>query len=628
MVLFPISARAALASAVALGTVPLAAKAAPFALAPVLTDNAVLQRGVAVPLRGTGEPGSVVHARLDAGAALDATVAADGTWQIALPPQAAGTGHALHFATSNGQQAQLANLAFGDVFLCSGQSNMEFTLRHATNADATIAGSANPEIRLFNVPRQSSLTPQGQFGAPVAWVPAGPASTPDFSAVCYFMGADLQATRHVPVGLIAASWGGSIIEDWMSPAALRQAGGNEEGLQLLALRARDPGAAERAWTGKVAAYFSRTAGKGPGRPADTSKLWEQWGDPAYAQFDGTATYTATVQLSAAQAKAARALRLGVADDIDQTLVNGRAVGASVGWNTQRHYALPAGSLHAGVNTITVHVLDIGGGGGLHGETPPALELAQGEVSLPQWRVVQGARLGTAGKIPMPPWIAASGLTTLYNGMIAPLGDIPLAGVAWYQGESNAGDALGYRGLLHALIADWRARFATQPFGIVQIAGYGAMVPGPVDAFWPKIREAQRDVAASDPQTGLAVTIDAGDPDDIHPTRKKPVGHRLALALAGKPVAALPVAQRSEGQVRLRFNRPLQVIGDAVPIGFELCDAGQHCRYAPARLDGADTVVLPVQAGDATVRYLWADSPVPNLFDADASPLSPFAMPLP
>jgi sialate O-acetylesterase len=178
--------------------------------------------GVAVPLRGTGEPGSVVHARLDDGATLDATVAADGTWQIALPPQAAGPGHALHFATSTGQQAQLANVAFGDVFLCSGQSNMEFTLRHATNADATIAGSVNPDIRLFNVPKQSSLTPQGQFGAPVAGARRASQHARFFGGLLLH-GADIQATRHVPVGLIAASWGGSIIEDWMSPAALRQA---------------------------------------------------------------------------------------------------------------------------------------------------------------------------------------------------------------------------------------------------------------------------------------------------------------------------------------------------------------------------------------------------------------------
>ncbi|PTR13352.1 MULTISPECIES: sialate O-acetylesterase [unclassified Novosphingobium] len=617
------------AAAFPLLSLPVAAQAAPFALAPVLTDNVVLQRGKPVPLRGMGEPGSVVHASLDGGALPDATVAADGTWQIALPAQAAGGGHRLRFATSTGQQTQLANVAFGDVFLCSGQSNMEFTLRHATNADVVIAGSANPDLRLFNVPKQSSLTPQPQFGAGVAWAPAGPASTPDFSAVCYFMGAGLQATRKVPVGLIAASWGGSIIEDWMSPAAVRQAGGHDDDLELLALRRRDPAAAEQAWGKQLRAFFARTAGKGAARSADVGKLWEDWGDPAYARFDGTATYTATVRLSAQQARAARALRLGVVDDIDQTLVNGVAVGAGVGWNTQRHYMLPAGSLHAGTNTITVNVLDTGSGGGLHGDSLPALELADGSIPIAGWQVVQGMPLARAGKIPMPPWIAASGLTTLYNGMIAPLGDIPLAGIAWYQGESNAGDAAGYRGLLRALIADWRSRFATRPFGIVQIAGYGPLVAGPTDAFWPRIREAQREVAASDPDAGLAVAIDVGDPDDIHPTRKKPVGQRLAQALAGKPVAALPVVLREgSDQVRLRFNRPLRVIGDAVPIGFELCDAAGHCRFAPAKLDAPDTVAIPVRTGDVTLRYLWADSPVANLFDADGSPLSPFTMPIP
>ncbi|WP_218847465.1 sialate O-acetylesterase [Sphingomonas sp. R3G8C] len=617
------------ALALALAAAPTLAQAAPFALAPILTDNAVFQRGVPTPLRGTGEPGSVVHVRLDDGVAQDATVAADGTWQVALPAHDAGTGHVLHFAASTGQQAHLANVAFGDVFLCSGQSNMEFTLRHATNADTVIGNSANADLRLFNVPKQSSLAPQAQFGAPVAWAKAGPTSVPDFSAVCYFMGADLQATRKVPVGLIAASWGGSIIEDWLPQAAAQRLGTYTDELALLALRRRDPAAAQAAWSERLGGYFARTVRQGAGRPADVSRVWEEWGDPAFAQFDGTATYTATVQLTRQQAGAVQALRLGVADDIDQTLVNGRVVGADVGWNNQRRYALAPGVLRTGANTITVNVLDSGGGGGLHGAAPPALELA-GRPALPlkDWTVVQGAPLGGSGRVPMPPWIAASGLTTLYNGMIAPLGDYPLAGIAWYQGESNAGDAQGYRALLRGLIAAWRSQFSTRRFGIVQIAGYGPLATGPVAAFWPQIREAQREVAATDAEAGLAVAIDVGDPDDIHPTRKKPVGHRLALALAGKDVAALPQAGRDGATLRLRFNRPLRVIGDSVPIGFELCDAAAHCRYAAARLDGAETVVLATQAGDASLRYLWADSPVANLFDADASPVAPFTMPLP
>lgn len=614
-------------AASALAASPSVAQAAPFALAPVLTDHAVLQRGVAIPLRGEGEPGSVVRVSLDGKPAGEATVGADGRWVLALPPQAAGSGHTIGFAASEGAAATLADVAFGDVFVCSGQSNMEFTLRHATNADVEIANGANPDLRLFNVPKQSALAPQPRFASPTAWAVAGAGSLPDFSAVCWFMGQDLQARRKVPVGLIAASWGGSVIEDWIPRDALAQVPGYADGLALLALRARDPAAAQQGWSAQLTRYFAQTARTGAGRPVDVTRLWESWGDPAFAAFDGTATYTATVRLTAAQAKAARALQLGVIDDIDQTLVNGRVVGADVGWNVVRRYALPAGALHAGVNTITVHALDTGGGGGMHGAAP-ALELAEGRVPLTGWRVVQGARLGSAGRAPMPPWVAASGLTTLYNGMVAPLGDVPLAGIAWYQGESNAGDAKGYRLLLRALMADWRQRFATRPFGVVQIAGYGPIAPGPVDAFWPQIREAQREVAAQDADAGLAVAIDVGEPGDIHPTRKKPVGQRLARVMDGKDGAALPVATWQGYTVRLRFDRPLKVIGDAVPIGFELCGAGGQCRYAAARMAGADTVELPVQAGDVTLRYLWADSPVANLFDADDAPVSPFTMPLP
>lgn len=613
----------------ALGLCGGAAEAQDLQLAPIFTSNAVLQRGQPIPLSGVAARGGTVEIALDDREVAKARADDNGRWEAELPAQAAGDNHVLAVSTA-GQRVRIDNIAFGDVFLCSGQSNMEFTLRHATNADGYISVSANPKLRLFNVPRQSSTAPADRFSAPTTWTAAAPDTTPDFSAACYFMGAELQSIRKVPVGLIAASWGGSIIEDWIPGDRLAQLGGFEKGLALLALRARDPAAADRAFGDMLGGYFDRATAKlQPWQQADVTKFWEGWGDAAFAAFDGTAVYRTEIQLTADQAKSANDLVIGKVDDIDQTLVNGQVVGSTPGWAVSRQYSLKPGLLHAGLNRIDVRVLDTGGGGGMWGDTPRVIRTSGGDVPLTAWKVARGAPLAASGGVPQIPWIGGSGLSTLYNGMIAPIGRYPLAGIAWYQGEANVGDPAGYRRLLAAMMDDWRRKFSTRPFVMTQLASFGARRAGPVESNWAALRDVQRAVTAADADAGMAVTIDIGDPFDIHPTQKQVVGHRLALAMEGKRVAALPDISRSgDGHILFRFDRPLHVVGDAVPIGFELCAASGSCRYASAVLVDDRTVSVAAGPGDRTVRYLWADSPIADLFDIDDTPISPFSAPLP
>ncbi|QIG80204.1 sialate O-acetylesterase [Stakelama tenebrarum] len=620
------TALALASSMIALSAVP--ASAQDLRLDPIFSDNMVLQRGRDFPVSGIAMPGARVTVALDGATPVVTRADANGAWRAMLPAHSAREGATLAVRSGDGM-LELTNVAIGDVFLCSGQSNMEFTLSHATNANVSVAQSADPDLRLFNVPRQTSTTPQSEFGAPVAWEVSGPDSTPDFSATCYFMGAHLRETRDVPVGLIAASWGGSIIQDWLSRDGLMSNGGYADGLALLALRGRDPDAAQRQWADQAESYFGRaTAELGEPVTADVHNFWEEWGEDLHS-YDGTGVYSTRVTLTADQAAHARTIYLGAVDDIDQTLVNGTPVGATIGWNVQRVYDLPADVLHAGENRIELRAIDTGGGGGMWGVAPLRIALDNGEtVSLEgEWQFRRGLSTGEAGPAPAVPWIGGNGLTTLYNGMIAPIGRIPLAGISWYQGEANVADAEGYRTLLTSLMADWRARFSTERFAVVQLADFGRMRSGPVESDWAELREAQRSVVDADDAAGLAVAIDIGQPGDIHPTNKQDVGLRLALAMDGANNAALPVATRQGDSVRLTFDRPLQVIGDARPVGFEAC-AANGCRYVSARMAAGDTVAFDVRPDETRVRYLWADSPITNLYDGDMLPVTPFEMPIP
>lgn len=597
-------------------------------LAPVFSDHMVMQRGQPIPVEGTATPGAEVSAQLGDSPAVTIRADGEGRWRAELPASGAIVSTTLTVKAGD-EILRLADVAVGDVFLCSGQSNMEFTLRVATNADGAIAQSGNAALRLFNVPRQSSAAPQTRFAAPVAWQPSAPASARDFSAACHFMGSELQRRRKVPVGLIAASWGGSIIQDWLSEAGLRRNGGFDEGLALLALRSTDPAAAQRQWEAEADRYLKRaTATLAPAVPADPTRFWEEWGADLKT-FDGTGVYTTQVTLTADQARRARRIHLGTVDDIDLTLINGRRIGATTGWNTPRVYPLAVGQLRTGANRIEMQVIDTGGGGGLWGTAPRRIELDDGSsIALDApWQFQRGADIGDAGPAPLVPWVGANGLTTLYNGMIAPLGRIPLAGIAWYQGEANVGDAGRYAKLLPSLMNDWRERFSTRRFAIVQLANFGPMRSDPVDSAWAGLREVQRATVAADRDAGLAVAIDIGDPRDIHPTNKKDVGLRLAIAMEGASNAQAPQATRAGGQVRLRFDRPLEVIGDARPIGFEACGAN-GCRFTAARFADPSAIVVDAGPGDTRLRYLWADSPIANLFDRDGLPVTPFEIVLP
>jgi sialate O-acetylesterase len=642
-----------LAGTAATGALAQSAPARPL-LSDVFQDHAVLQRDRPVAVWGRAAPGSELTVTL-AGTTVAARTDSEGRWRATLPALPAGGPHELS-VTQDGRTQVLTDLLIGDVWLCSGQSNMEFGVRNVTNADTEAANSADPGLRLLLVGRSSRPQPANQMAPGSVWRISGPESVRDFSATCFFMGKQLRRSQNVPIGLIASSWGGSVIEDWLSESALRRIGGYDLPLAALAVYARSPEEGRRVWDETSDRWWRDndpgSAGETPwyspeyddsGWSAVALEGFWEGSSPELTTFDGVVWHRTTVTLTAAQAAGEATLRLGPVDDVDTTWINGRKIGGHEGWDTPRIYSVPAGVLREGRNVIAVGVLDTGGGGGLWGPAADkALTLADGSVAslADPWRRRVSAPTSELRNLPRTPWIGGSGVTTLSNGMIAPVEGYGLAGFAWYQGEANVGDPEGYSRLLPGLIADWRARFgdADLPFLAVQLANFGPAASTPQDSAWAALREVQREVVEADPNAGLAVAIDIGDRYDIHPTNKQEVGRRLALAAravaygdAAAPASPSPRAAEVAGRtVVVSFDRALEglvVYGAARPVGFELCGA-DGCRFVDALVDG-ETVVLDAAgvAEPRTVRFCWADSPVCNLYGDTGLPAVPFELPV-
>ncbi|OLF75236.1 hypothetical protein AWH62_05255 [Maricaulis sp. W15] len=618
-------------------------------LDPIFTDHMVIQRDQPATIWGQAEPGTTVTVRLGIDS-QDATTDDEGRWQAVFAPHSAGERLALEVVTAQGVAQRVDDILVGDVWLCSGQSNMEFPVLRALNPGSEISGPHNPAIRLLTIAHDSQVTPQADHADPDVWQIASPDSVPDFSAVCYFFARELQARIDVPMGLIDASWGGSQIEAWISADGLRTTGDFNASLDTLALYATDRAAASAGFGVEWEAWWQDAAGTAPwtdeavmaepGQPAPAQMGdWRSWDIEGMDRHLGMVWFTRQIELDAVQAAQDAWIDLGGIDEVDASWVNGQFVGATFGWGSGRTYDLPQGSLRAGSNMIAVNVLNTWGAGGMVGPNEAVrLRFADGStVALAgDWRFAPVP--SSIGSPPRAPWESVGGLTGMYNGMVAPLEHTRLAGMIWYQGESNTGRADAYEGLLETLLADWRNQFgADMPALIVQLANFGALADQPVNSGWARVRDAQRRVAERDPRAGLVVTIDIGDRLDIHPPNKQEVGRRAARAAlhvlhdgAGTGWGARPRdARRADDQIVLRFDDVeggLHAMSTDAPGGYEACSADE-CRYVPARL-ADDHIVLSLapDAGPVShVRYCWADAPICPLYDGAGLPVGPFEL---
>jgi sialate O-acetylesterase len=622
--------------AAALLTAASPALAAP-QLAAVWSDHIVVQRDAPIRVEGTAAPRERISGTLGD---RSATAQADAQGRFALEfPALPATGDPLTLIVkgADGSAATISDILVGDVWLCSGQSNMEWPVSASVGGAAAAQASADPGLRLLLVPKDTAAAPQAAFSTPTAWAVASPASTPPFSAACYYMARQLRRDLDIPIGAINSNWGGSQIRAWLDPEAGTALYGAEQ-MALLSGFAKDPLRAVTAFAPRWEAWWREgTGGQEPWKnpdvlqwlPVPSISPWAGWTGTRLADDTiGNVWFRRTLTLTAEQAAKGGTLAIGVIDDLDTTWINGRIVGNTFGWSTEREYAIPPGYLRAGANEIVFAASNSYGPGGFQSTADKLAFTVDGGERIPLgegWRYAIGALREMP---PRAPWDANAGIGVMHNRMIAPLGRFVMAGAAWYQGESDVG-VPGYADRLRELFAGWRRQFgADMRMLVVQLPNYETVAERPVAAGWAEVREQQRRAVAADRNAALIPTLDVGLRHDLHPPDKLQVGLRLAAAAQGKAMP-MPLHARTEGDaVVIAFAGVEGGLHSwsGPPLGVELCGETQDsCRYAVAKVDGDRLVIAGDGRAATRVRYAWADAPVVNVFDARPIPVPGFEL---
>lgn len=611
----------------------------------------VLQRNTPLPVWGWAPPGTPVSVTLGHQRAR-VSARPDGTWSVNLPAMQPGGPYEMAVEAA-GARIDLRNILIGDVWVASGQSNMEFPVEVVRDARREIASAHDSSIRQFKVPDSWAETPATDLEGG-SWAPADSQHVGAFTAVGYFFAREIRKSVRVPIGIINTSWGGSAIEAWLSKKAYGLTDSAWSDI-LRSEKARTEAARDslRARIGTLPTVDGGLV-NGNARWADPAlddsnwstipvpSLWERAG---YDGLDGIAWYRTSFMLTDEEARRGVRLSLGVIDDDDVTWVNGIEVGRTDGYNKPRDYAVPPAALRVGGNVLVVRVADGGGGGGIYGDSASVYADVGG-----LRRPLSGTWKFKVGQVAMNPDGQHINKipTVLYNRMVHPLLPFPIKGVLWYQGESNANSyeqARAYRPLFAQLIRSWRSDWsgnsagrATFPFLWVQLPNFTPPDSEPVErSAWAAHRESMA-AALALPNTGQAITIDVGEAADIHPRNKQDVGLRLALvarktAYGQSVVASGPTYRRHTvrgGQIEIEFDNVgsgLAARGstDGSLGGFAIAGADRRLVWAQARIAGNKVVVWNDRVPrPVSVRYAWANNPQgANLFNREGLPAAPF-----
>jgi len=628
----------------------------------IFSDGVVLQRESNVRLWGWAGKGAAVTLEASwSESPLHTEADGDGRFRFELPTPSAEGPHEI-MLRSGAETHVIHNVWSGEVWLCSGQSNMEWSVGPHVgpgirNFEAELEAADLDKLHFFNVTNAVSPFPRDDCEG--VWQVSDADTARVFSATAFFFGRELLEELDCPIGLVETDWGGTLCEAWTSPKGLEAFPEFQSDLGRMASLARDPGAAERELQRAVDAWWEalRTSDPGSGEArfmnADLADdgwnampLPAQWerADEELAGFDGVMWFRRSFELSAGDLSEEEfVLELGPIDDMDTTWLNGRRIGGheSYGqWRAPRRYSVPAGLLREGRNVVAVRVLDTGGDGGIYGESQDLALKGRGGVvhSLAgSWRYRAGADLRTVGRPPARGWLHQNRPTALFNGMLAPLVPLSVRGVIWYQGESNRPLAEQYVRLFPALIADWRRLFQQPdlPFYFVQIApfNYGGDVGEAA-----LLRDAQRRALAL-ANTGMAVTMDIGNPQNIHPENKQDVGKRLALwALAkdyGRDDLAYsgPLVSRIDfegGKVRIAFEYANGLTSRGLELEhFTLSGSDGVYHSAVANIDGESVVVFSEDVARPTsVRFGGGAGDETCLWNGAGLPASSFVSDVP
>jgi sialate O-acetylesterase len=610
----------------------------------ILRDSMVLQRNATINVWGWASKGEKVTIAFNK-KNFKATTGTGGKWKIALPAMRAGGPYTMVITGKN--KITLNNILIGDVWFCSGQSNMVHQLNiHDVRYADEIAHANFPEIRQFLIPTLNSLQgpkenlPTGFWNAAV-----GEAVRP-FSAVAYFFAKQLYQRYHVPIGIINASVGGTTIEAWTSEEGLKNFPEltsviqknkdtgyvNQQAKLALAVNARqNTGVPDKGLTGPLPWYDLNYIPQG----WQTIAVPGYWEDQGISNLDGIVWYRKEIDVPASMVGKPAKVFLGRIVDADVLYINGQQVGATTYMYPQRRYTMPSTVLKAGKNVVVVKVTNNAGKGGFVSGKPYCLFAGNDTIDLKgYWQYKVGAVfLPKKTGVGNVAFSAQNQPAALFNAMVAPITNYTIKGFVWYQGESNTGNARGYAKLQPAQIADWRNKWGQGdlPFLWVQLPNFMDASYLPSESQWAELREAQLN-SLSVPNTGMAVAIDLGEWNDIHPDNKKEVGDRLALvaekiAYGENIVYSGPLLQSAaiEGnRITLSFTNTGSglVTNDGEPPGeFAIAGADKKFVWANATITG-DKIVVWNDAITAPlyVRYAWADNPVnPNLYNKETRP---------
>ncbi len=615
----------------------------------LIRDSMVLQRDSKVNVWGWAANGEKVTVKFN-GKTYKTKTGADGKWLLQLLPMKAGGPYTMEVSGSN--KIMIKDILIGDVWICSGQSNMVHQMKlHSVRYADEVANANYPEIRHFWIPTMTDLNGPREDLPTGYWKSANPEDVLEFSAIAYFFAKDIYEKYHVPIGLINASVGGTPIEAWTSeegfkdfPSILNTIQKNKDTAYINGLSRRNignntnrpPRQEDKGLTGPKTWYDISYLPK----EWHTINIPGYWEDQGIKDLNGIVWYRREIDVPASMVGKPARVFLGRIVDADVLYINGKQVGNTTYQYPQRRYDVPPNLLKAGKNIFVVKVTNNFGKGGFVPDKPYCLFAGNDTIDLKgTWDYKVGEVFtprsgfgGGGGGINAQNQPAA-----LYNAMVAPLINYTIKGFLWYQGEANSGRADDYAKLQPAQIIDWRNKWkqGNLPFLFAQLPGFMDYNYLPSESQWAALRESQLK-SLSVPNTGMAVAIDLGEWNDIHPDRKKEVGDRLALAAeklayGENIVYSGPIYQSSaiEGnKIIIRFSSVgsgLATNDGEEPGEFAIAGADKKFVWANAKIEGDKVVVWNDEIKDPMyVRYAWSDMPVnPNLFNKEGLPASPF-----
>ncbi|MDC8103538.1 sialate O-acetylesterase [Chryseobacterium sp. PTM-20240506] len=603
----------------------------------LVSDGMILQRNQDLKIWGYADAGEKITVKFIS-KTYHATADQNGNWTLMLPKLNAGGPYSM---TIN--EITLKDILIGDVWVASGQSNMELPMRRLTPLyENEIKNANNPNIRFFTVPQKYNFkAPQNDLDGG-KWESTNPQTILDFSGVAYFFAKELNEKNKVPVGIIHTSLGGSPVQAWMDENSLRkypeylteaERWKNDDLIKTTESQERS---LSKAWYAELDQsdiglnqHWEKDNGDDSGWK--TMVVPGSWEDQE-GSFDGSVWFRKEIILPKGVDQKTAFLNLGRIKDADVTYINGIKVGNVTYEYPPRWYDVPKGVLKEGKNIITVRVINGSGKGQFIADKPYYLEIDGQKTDLKgEWKYKIGAKMEKMA--PGQTFIRWKPLG-LYNAMINPLINYKIKGFIWYQGESNTGKPKEYGDLLSTMISLWRSKWNKNdlPFLIVQLANFMEKKDEPLDSGWAELREQQRQVSLNVPYAGLAVAIDVGEWNDIHPLNKKTVGDRLALqalkiAEGKKIIADGPVYQsmKTEGNtIILSFKPGTDDLVQGELKGFAIQQKDGSYQWAKAEAKGSKVIVWNDQVtSPVNVRYDWADNPDGNLKNKNGLPASPF-----